>query len=34
MSELLLRTKLTAPMVPQALVTRQRLLDCLDEGLI
>ena len=34
MSDLLLRTKLTPPLVPQALVTRQRLLDRLDEGLI
>lgn len=34
MSDLLLRIKLTPPLVPLALVTRQRLLDCLDEGLI
>jgi len=34
MSELLLRTKLSPPLVPQALVTRQRLLNNLDEGLL
>ena len=33
MSDLLLQTKLTPPLVPQALVTRQHLLDRLDEGL-
>jgi LuxR family maltose regulon positive regulatory protein len=34
MSELLLRTKLSPPLVPQALVTRQHLLNKLDEGLL
>ena len=34
MNELLLRTKLNPPQVPPSLVTRPRLLDRLDEGLI